>query len=224
MVTLRQPISMLTDREQRIAMTYAEFHAFVAETTHAEWVNEEAIVFMPPDDRHQALVGFLHQLVAGFVELLALGIVRTAPFEMRALPGGPAREPDLLFLAFEHLSRLSEQGLLGQADLVIEIISPSSIARDRAEKFYEYQEAGIREYWLFDPRLGKERLDMYRLGADGKYQPILPDEAGRYHAIILPGFWLHQDWLDQATRPSALTALMQIIPDRLQIRPIAQEK
>jgi Uma2 family endonuclease len=223
MVTIPQPLTMLPDREQRIAMTYDEFHALVGETVHAEWANEEAVIFMPPEDRHQALLGFHHLLVAGFAELLDLGIVRIAPLEMRALPTGPAREPDLLFLAREHLDRLTEKGLAGPADLVIEIISPSSVGRDRAEKFYEYQEAGIREYWLIDPRTGKERLDVYFLGDDGKYQPVLPDSDGRHHAQTLPGFWLHPDWLWQQPRPSALAALMQIIPDRLQVRPWATE-
>lgn len=224
MVTIPQPITMLADREQRIAMTYDEFLARVDETVHAEWANEEAIIFMPPEDRHQALLGFLHLLVAGFVELLDRGIVRIAPFEMRALPGGPAREPDLLFLAREHLSRLTDKGLVGPADLVIEIISPSSVGRDRADKFYEYQEARIREYWLIDPRIGKERIDVFVLGDDGKYRAVLPDAEGRYRAQVLPGFWLNPGWLWQESQPSALIALMQIIPDRLQVRPLASEQ
>lgn len=224
MVTIPQPITMLADREQRIAMTYEQFLALVGETVHAEWANEEAIIFMPPEDRHQALLGFLHLLVAGFVELLELGIVRIAPFEMRAISGGPAREPDLLFLAREHLSRLTDKGLVDPADLVIEIISPSSVGRDRSDKFYEYQEAGIREYWLIDPRIGKERIDVFALGDDGKYRAVLPDAEGRYRAQVLPGFWLNPDWLWQESHPSALVALMQIIPDRLQVRPLASEQ
>lgn len=223
MVTRPQPLTMLPDREQRLAMTYDDFLALVDEAAHAEWANEEAIIFMPPDDRHQALVGFLHLLVAGFAELFDLGIVRTAPFEMRATPLGPAREPDLLFLAREHLARLASHGLIGPADLVIEIISPSSVARDRAEKFYEYQEAGIREYWLIDPRIGKERLDLFALGDDGKYVPVLPDATGRYHSRVLSAFWLHPDWLWQEPRPSALAALMQMAPERLQVHPVGRE-
>jgi Uma2 family endonuclease len=222
MVTIPQPIAMLADREQRVAMTYEQFHALIGETVHAEWANEEAVIFMPPDDRHQALLGFLHLLVAGFAELLDLGVVRIAPFEMRALPTGPAREPDFLFLAREHQDRLHDKGLVGPADLVIETISPGSVGRDRAEKFYEYQDAGIREYWLMDPRVGKERLDVYVLGDDVKYWPVLPDDAGRYHAQVLPGFWLHPDWLWRDPHPSALAALMQIVPDRLQVRPLAR--
>ena len=40
-------------QEQRIPMSYAEFLAYGNDTTHAEWVNGEVIVFMPPHLRHQ---------------------------------------------------------------------------------------------------------------------------------------------------------------------------
>ena len=56
MVTIPQPITALADREQRIAMTYDEFLARVSDSLHAEWINGVVVIFMPPNDRHQALV------------------------------------------------------------------------------------------------------------------------------------------------------------------------
>ena len=49
-------------------------------------------------------------------------------------------------MAREHLERLTEARLSGPADLVVEVVSDDSVARDRADKFYEYQAAGITEY------------------------------------------------------------------------------
>ena len=100
-------------------------------------------------------------------------------------------------------------------DLVIEIISDESVARDRAEKFYEYQAAGILEYWLIDPRLGKERLDVYRLDEEGKYRPVLPDETGRYTTPLLPGFSLDPTWLWQLPAPDLLLILVDLFRDKL---------
>lgn len=196
--------------EQRLKMSYEEFLAWVDEDTHAEWVDGEVIIFIPPLDRHQALVGFLHILMSLFVNLHNLGILRLAPFEMRTRPDLPPREPDLFFLAQEHLDRLHSERLAGPADLVVEIISDSSVARDRADKFYEYQAGGVREYWIIDPRPGKERTDFYHLLPDGKYQAALPDAANRYHSVVLPGFWLRIDWLWQAPLPDPLLALAEI--------------
>src|SRR5215203_1333853 len=136
MVTTPQPITMLPDREQRIAMTYDQFHALIDETVHAEWIDGEVVIFMPPSDRHQALVSLLDTLLTLFVRVYGLGIIRVSPYQMRAAPDGPAREPDLLFVAQAHLDRITPNRLIGPADLVIEIISDESVARDRVDKFY----------------------------------------------------------------------------------------
>ncbi len=215
MVTLRQPITMLADREQRIAMTHEEFLLLFNEALHAEWVNGEVVIFLPPSDRHQALVSLLDTLLTLFVRVYNLGIIRVAPYQMRATPDGPAREPDLLFIAEAHLDRVTTNRLIGPADLVIEIVSDESVARDRVDKFYEYQDAGIREYWLIDPRLGRERIDVYRLNAQGKYQAVLPNDRGRYTTPLLPGFSLDPDWLWQMPTPDLLPILVDLFRDKL---------
>lgn len=206
----QQVMDSTVTHEKRLKMSYEEFLAWSGEDTHAEWVNGEVIAFMPPKDRHQAIVGFLHILLSLFANLFNLGVLRVAPFEMRARPDGPAREPDLMFVAREHLDRLTPERLDGPADLVIEIISDDSVARDRADKFYEYQEAGVREYWIIDPRPGKERADFYQITSEGQFQAALPDTDGHYHAAVLPGFWFRPDWLWQETLPDPLTALAEI--------------
>ncbi len=201
-----------THEERRLPMTYEEFLACVDEDAHAEWVNGEAIIFMPPKRIHQRIVRFLSRLVSEYIDLFDLGELFVAPFEMRILEGKVSREPDLLFVAREHAARLTEERLDGPADLVIEILSDSSLNRDRAEKFYEYQEAGVAEYWLFDPRPSQERADFWRLNARGKYDPIVADAEGRYHSAVLPGFWLRPDWLWQDSLPKPLTILEMIAP------------
>lgn len=48
---------------------------------------------------------------------------------------------------------MKETYLDGPADLVVGIVSPDSVGRDRGEKFYEYAQGGVPEYWLIDPQL-----------------------------------------------------------------------
>jgi Uma2 family endonuclease len=191
-------------------MSYEEYLAWANEDVHAEWVNGEVIVQMPPKPRHQQVVAFLLQLLGLFIELFQLGRLLPAPLEMRATPDGPAREPDLLFVAREHLDRLTEARLSGPADLVVEVVSDDSVSRDRADKFYEYQAAGVREYWIIDPRPGYERVDFYVLDAKGRYQPVLVDLDGRYRSMVVTGFWFQADWVLSAEPPEALRALAQI--------------
>ena len=40
----------------------------------------------------------------------------------------------------------------GAPDLVIEILSPSSRSKDQLLKLYKYSNAGVREYWIVDPK------------------------------------------------------------------------
>jgi Uma2 family endonuclease len=197
-------------------MSYEEYLAWAGEDVHAEWVNGEVIVQMPPKPRHQQVVAFLLRLLGQFIELFQLGRLLPVPLEMRAIPDGPAREPDLLFVAREHLDRLTEARLSGPADLVVEVVSDDSVACDRADKFYEYQAAGIREYWIIDPRPGYERVDFFVLDDKGRYRPVPVEPDGRYHSTVLARLWFQVDWVLTPEPPEVLQALAQIVgPQKL---------
>ncbi len=183
-------------------MSYEEFLRWSDEDTHAEWVNGEVILVMPPLAIHQDMLALLHVLLAYFADRLDLGKVYLAPFEMRHLPGYASREPDILFVAREHLHRLTPERLEGPADLVVEVVSPSSARRDREEKFAEYEQAGVREYWIIDPRKDIARADFYQRTLAGRYVAVPPDATGRYHSAVLPGLWLDVAWLWQDPLPT----------------------
>ena len=193
-----------------LRMSYEEYKHTEFEGGLTEWVDGEVIFHMPPKDEHQNVVEFLIELLGPFVRLFKLGKMRVAPFSMRISADGPAREPDLFFLAADHLDRLAETELNGAADLAIEVISDESVGRDRGDKFYEYQEGGVREYWIIDPRPRKQRADFYVLDDNGMFQPIPIAANGIYRSSVLPNFWLNVNWL-WAANPNPLTALGQIV-------------
>lgn len=208
---VQQAISSRPAEDVRLRMSYDEFLTLIDEDAHAEWVDGAVIVFMPPKTKHERLSRLFAALFGLYAEYFGLGEVFIAPYEMVLQPGKLSREPDLLFVAREHADRITAARLIGPADLVIEIISDSSVTRDRETKFAEYQAAGIPEYWLFDPRPGHEWLRPYALASDGAYQPIAPDSAGRYHSTVIPGFWLDPAWLWQDPLPDTLTLLKRIM-------------
>jgi len=185
-------------------MTYEEFLDWADEDTLAEWVDGEVVMYSPASDRHQDLARFLTTVLGIYVETYDLGVVRPAPFQMKLERG---REPDLLFVASEHLDRLKETYLDGPADMVVEIVSPESVGRDRGEKFYEYAQGGVPEYWLIDPQM--EWADFYRLEGN-RYRAAFSGETGEYRAPVLPGFWLRVEWLWQEPLPHPLRVLGEI--------------
>jgi len=184
-------------------MTYEEFLAWAGEDTLAEWVDGEVVMYSPASKQHQNLADFLTGVLRAFVEQHHLGMVLSAPFQMKLEHG---REPDLLFVANEHLERLKEIYLDGPANMVVEIVSPESMGRDRGEKFYEYEQSGIPEYWLIDPL--REQAEFYQLGAQGRYRMVMPEAEGIYRSVVVPGFWLRVDWLWQT--PPVLQVLREL--------------
>jgi Uma2 family endonuclease len=174
---------------------------------HAEWIGGKVITFMSASDLHQDLMRFLISILSFFVEAHNLGVIRPAPFAMKIKEETRGREPDILFLAKENLDRLKPTYLNGPADLAIEIISPESIERDRDEKFYEYEEAGVPEYWMLDPTL--KRAEFYALGEDGVYRPISIDENGIFRSVMLRGLELKVEWLWQKPLPTLMSVLKE---------------
>lgn len=129
---------------------------------------------------------------------------------MRLLAQNSARQPDIFVITKEQMSRLTPERFEGPADLVVEIVSKDSVRRDRQEKFREYQDAGVREYWIVDSRRGRDRADFYRLDDEGQYVLYATEDDERVESVVLPGFWLRPAWLWQHRTPPIRSAFLEI--------------
>lgn len=198
----------LPGRIQQGKITYEQYLECCQgdENRHTEWVNGEVVEMAPVSNQHADIAGFLHMILRGYVSARHLGAVRTEPFQMKTGPDMPGRSPDILFVAQGNLARLTKSHLDGPADLVIEVISPDSRARDRGEKFYEYEQGGVREYWLIDP--ARRRAEFHVLGPDNVYKPVLAEE-GVYRSAAVSGLWLKVDWLWQEPLPELMHILRE---------------
>jgi Uma2 family endonuclease len=195
----------------RESMSYDEYLELAPESRIMEWVNGEGITYMLPTDRHQDIVRFLSTLLDGFISILQLGVLRFAPFEVRLWPGGPAREPDILFIGQANLAQITERRYLGGPDLIVEVISDSSVTEDRVRKFQEYERAGAGEYWIIDPRPFREQADFYIRSTQGDLLPAPIDELGRFRSTILPGFWLDIEGLWRVPLPKSQLLLAAVL-------------
>lgn len=196
---------------ERTRASYVEYLRLASETRIMEWVDEEIITYMPPLLKHQEISGFLFNLFSAFVSALKLGKVVPAPFEVKLWPDGPSREPDLLFVRNNKLEQLGEKRFNGAPDFVVEIVSVSSVREDKVRKFEEYEQAGVAEYWIIDPRQRFETAEFFQLDESGIYQPVEVDEDGVYQSYTLPGFWLNVDWLWMDPLPNPQLKLAEIV-------------
>ena len=198
------------EQVERQPATYEQYLELAPENRKAEWVDGFMVTYMPPLVTHQLIVGFLYRLLSAYVELLELGTVLISPLEVKLWPEGPAREPDLLFVSSSNLDQLSIRRVAGGPDLVVEVISQSSVAIDRVEKFSEYERAGVKEYWIIDPRPFQQQADFYTLNANGRLTAASLEE-GRFMSQVIPGFWLDVEWFWQSPLPRAQPLLARIV-------------
>ncbi len=196
---------------QRHKMSYQEYLESAGDSEISEWVDGEVIRYMPPSDRHQDLSRFLSTLLDLFVQFFKVGVIRYAPFEVKLWPDGPSREPDVFFIAAEQQVHLKAERFEGSPDLIIEIISPGSVSEDRVRKFTQYEQAGVREYWLIDPRPRQQQVDCYVLGQDNLYHSVSIETDGRYQSAVLPNFWFNVEWFWQESLPNPQLALAEIM-------------
>jgi Uma2 family endonuclease len=181
-------------------MSFEDFHDWLDEDKRAEWVDGVIIEMSPSNLGHQDILSFLHLWIGIFVDRFRLGRLYLPPTLMY-LPTRPSgREPDLMFIANEHLDRLERTFVNGPADLAIEIVSPDSIVRDGRDKLAEYEQAGVREYWIVDELRDEARF--YVLGENGKYALVAVGDDEIYTSTVLPGLRLRVSWLWQRPLPT----------------------
>lgn len=187
-------------------ITEEDFVAWCDEDTWAEWVEGEIIMMAPVSGDHADLGVWLTKVIGLFVEAKNLGVVRGPEFQIRLNPEC-RRVPDLLFVSANRRDILRRNHVEGAPDLIIEIVSPDSAARDWREKYLEYQAAGVREYWIIDP--DHERLEAYRLSGEGTYQ-LIEEKNGQVTSGVLAGLYLRPAWLWQEELPKAIDVLREL--------------
>ena len=97
-----------------------------------------------------------------------------APFDVR-LPKKPNEiandkiytvvQPDICIVCDE--SKLDQRGCLGAPDMVVEILSGSSLKYDLNDKFNLYEAAGVKEYWVVSPE--SPSVNVFILQDEGKF-------------------------------------------------------
>ena len=152
-----------------------------------------------PSRTHQQILGELFRQFANFL-IDAECEVFIAPFDVKlsseADDDAPTVvQPDLVLCCDRE--KLTEEGMTGTPDLVVEIISPSSGFRDRKDKFNVYDRFGVGEYWIIVPQ--ERVLEVYRhngkklerFGAYSQNDIIIP--------AVLPGFEVELERIFQIT-------------------------
>lgn len=143
----------------------------------------------------------LHQMVVSYLWLefnaaaeSAGGLAVAAPLDV-TLGDHSVVQPDVIYVAAARRGIVKER-IEGAPDLLVEVLSPGTVRRDRGEKLALYAQSGVREYWIVD---SEERQIEFLINEGGRFVVALPVD-GLYRSSLLPeigldlaAFWRRVD-------------------------------
>ena len=145
-------IPLLQDKKE---YTYADYLTYPDDE---RWEIIDGVPYMQaaPAPVHQEVLTELVRQIANYLSGKTCKVY-PAPFCVRFPIGNEKNEkevknivePDISIVCDK--SKLDNKGCNGAPEMIIEIISPSSVKMDRVIKFNKYEKAGVQEYWIVDP-------------------------------------------------------------------------
>ncbi len=138
-------------RKRQGEYTLEDYYA-LPDDIRAELIDGELIFLESPSFVHQELIGELLFEIKLYIRANN-GPCKILPSPLDVQLDCDNRtmlQPDISVIC--HRDRIVKKGIYGAPDLCIEIVSPSSRKRDYEKKRMKYQNAGVREYWIVDPK------------------------------------------------------------------------
>jgi|SRR5699024_5878595 len=175
--------------------SYADYLTW-DEGERVELIDGEIFNMSPaPSRQHQRVLRELSTAFSTFLQGAECEVY-FAPFDVRLFAENKSNDditnvvqPDLSVACDK--DKLDDQGCNRSPDLIIEVLSPSSIKMDRWEKYQLYEKAGVKEYWLVDP-INQSVEVHYLVNAHYEFQGIFTEED-TVSVQILPVLTLHLD-------------------------------
>ena len=165
-------MAVIDSNKQRL--TYADYCRW-PEDERWELIDGVAYNMTPaPSLAHQRVSGELSRRIANFL-IDKVCDIYSAPFDVR-LPEGDEADGDVVTVVQPDLAvicdpdKLDDKGCRGAPDWIVEVLSPSTAAKDQVKKAELYQRHGVREYWTVHP---VDRVVTVRV----------LDQAGRYSGL-----------------------------------------
>ena len=149
-----------------------------------EIIDGNLLMAPAPDTWHQSWVGELHLILHDHLKARKLGKVFVSPVDV-VLDSQNTVQPDLVVILSPNLGIIQHRAIFGTPDLLVELVSPSSVRRDRYDKKDIYARFGVKEYWIGDP--ANQALEILTLKAGQYERHCSAEEKGKLTSLALPG-------------------------------------
>ena len=172
-----------------IKFTYEDY-LNTPEDKRYELLDGDLVALSSPEEFHQRISILLGSKLVQFAVEHSLGRIYHAPFDV-VLSDMDVVQPDLIFVSNERADIITPANIQGAPDLVVEILSPSTAARDKTFKRSLYARHGITEYWMVD--LTEKTITVLRLDERGFEVVDTYGEGEILTSPTLQGFTLNLD-------------------------------
>jgi len=163
--------------------TYEEYYRLDDDQRY-EIIDGNLLMAPAPDTSHQSWIGELHIILQNHVKGRRLGKVFVSPVDV-VLDAENTVQPDLVFVSSANLGIIQHRAIFGSPDLLVELVSPSSVRRDRYDKKELYARFGVKEYWIGDP--ANKAIEVLSL-KEGRYElRCCAEEKGKLASLVLAG-------------------------------------
>lgn len=154
------------DKVKERMLTYEDYAA-LDDMKRYELAAGQLVLMSPsPSSTHQLVSFEIQKKISQSCE--SEYIIFNAPIDV-ILSSTEVRQPDLALVNRKRIDIISNRGIEDAPDLVIEILSPSSLKRDKVDKLKVYAKYNVPEYWIIDPKTGV--LEHYILN-ENRYEII----------------------------------------------------
>ncbi|MBI5470729.1 MAG: Uma2 family endonuclease [Ignavibacteriae bacterium] len=169
---------------KRDLKTIADFER-LPEGTLVQLIDGELVMSPAPTSIHQLILAELVFHLTSFVKQNQRGTVLFSPIDVY-FSDIEAYQPDIVYVAKSRRQVITEKGIRGAPDLVMEILSPSTGYHDLIHKKGVYESYGVKEYWIVDP--GERQIQVLE-NVNGKFEIVSENrKAGRVESKLLSGF------------------------------------
>ncbi len=170
--------------------TYADLEAMPETTQRIEIIDGDLIMSPSPHAaRHQTTVGNIFTLLRAWVRPRKLGRVFIAPADV-VLTERRVVQPDVFFVRADRLG-IVDAAVRGIPDLVVEVLSPGNARLDRTVKFRLYEDEGVPECWIVEPRT--RTVEVFTLTPDGYRKAATAKPGETFSSPLLAGLSVSVD-------------------------------
>ncbi len=178
-------MTLIKEKENKLITVEELFNMELEEGYFYELLNGRIVKKQAPSPPHQKAVANLNWLINNFVRERDLGDCYTSPIDV-FFDKYNNTQPDILFIKKERLFIVTKDGIQGQPDLIVEVLSPSTYRVDRIAKMKTYCEFGVSEYWIVDPN--NKAIEVHFLENNAYVMTSIAVETGEVVSKVLEEF------------------------------------